>query len=206
MICQLGVVAHSLAHKLGDRNLEHPRKRLIRRCQKSYTILCVQTRSLFAGVSTVAISNLSQATALQTYFHEHVYCLPHNNLLVETNFSHAKRVNKKGKGRLSAGRESELNQHLQNVVYESRDKSDHTQWKPTKHKMEQVKQSMHQRVRMMEAVTENDLKKSSVLSAKYFQKFVEDAKKAKPSMRKAINLVSVLLFFPMLHAMFSERC
>ena len=48
-----------------------------------------------------------------------LHALPHNNLPVECNFSHLKKVSKRGK-RLSAANESNINMHLQNEVFASR--------------------------------------------------------------------------------------
>ena len=65
----------------------------------------LDSRSLCTGIRTVASSRMDKCAPLQLWFDQHVNCLPHNNLLVETNFSHAGNIHKKGK-RLSAGRSS----------------------------------------------------------------------------------------------------
>ena len=111
--------------------------------------------------------------------------MPHNNLPVETNFSHLGAIHKKAKGRLSAENESQLNQHLQNHVFSSRDK-----WKPTKINIDTLQKGMIKHVSEMGAVEEKELESPS---ARYFQKLLRDAKRARPPHRKTLDGIKMSL-------------
>ena len=105
----------------------------------------------------VAAGRLKDSPALQRYFDQRVFCIPHNNLPVESYFNHAKIIDKRAKGRLSAGRASQINQHLVNTVLPSRPDGN-SPYKPTKENLSLLQESVLEQVSAMRQIDEKALK------------------------------------------------